>query len=987
LVLAAVVLASAAFAQQTGVLKGQVTDSSGAVIPGALVTVKGPGGAKNVSTGADGNFAVNGLAPGKYDVHASSTGFSPYENKAVEVGLQPTALNVKLDVAATKEEVTVQGGPGLKVSTEADNNASALILRNEDLDALPDDPDDLAADLQALAGPSAGPSGGQIFVDGFSGAQLPPKESIREIRINQNPFAAEYDTLGFGRIEILTKPGSDKFHGQTFFSFGDDEFNTRNPYAANKAPYQTRMYGGNLGGPLSKRASFYFDFERREIDDDSIIHATTIDTSLNLLSISQAVQTPNRRTSISPRLDYQLSANHTLVMKYTYFHYGQDNNGIGELSLQSREYHQLNTGQTFQATETAVLGPKAVNETRFQFLRSNIDQTGDNTLPGISVQQAFLGGGAQIGNSYNVQDHFELQNYTTLTLGAHAVKFGVRMRYATDNDMSPANFSGTYTFAGGLEPMLDANNQVVMSGGQPVLQQLTSLQQYQRTLQLQNLGYDPATIRTLGGGPSQFSIATGNPLMSVNQIDVGPYIQDDWRARPNLTVSVGLRYENQNNIHDNRDFAPRAGFAWAPGGTASKPGLTVIRGGFGMFYARFDQSLVLNSLRFNGQNEQQYIVNAPAIYSPSPFATSYAVAAPTIASLQNAGNLQTIYQVSPNLRAPCIMQSAIGVERQLPHNTTISSTYTNSHGTHQLLTRDIDAPVDGVAPFPAYGHIFEYESAGLYNQNQWMTTLNSRFNSKVTIFAYYVFNHSMSNTDSVTTQPANQYNLADEYGRSALDIRHRVLVGGSIVAPKAIRLSPFFLARTGAPYNITTGDDLGDDSVYTDRPALVNDPALVAADPARYRVTPLGTFDLTPGPGEAIIPRNFAQGPGYVSMSLRVSRTWGFGPSRNGNYNTADSGGGHDHGGSRGGSSGMRPSGSSGSSIHSLFSDSVTEKRYNLTASVQGRNILNHTNGAAPIGNLTSPLFGQSIASANSYGADRAQAGNRRLEFQLRFSF
>ncbi len=135
---------------------------------------------------------------------------------------------------------------------------SATVIKGAALDALPDDPDDLEAALQALAGPSAGPNGGQIYIDGFTGGTLPPKESIREIRINSNPFSAEFDRLGFGRVEVLTKPGSDKFRGQAFFNFNDESLNSRNPFSLNRASSQRRDFGGNLSGPIQKGKSSFF---------------------------------------------------------------------------------------------------------------------------------------------------------------------------------------------------------------------------------------------------------------------------------------------------------------------------------------------------------------------------------------------------------------------------------------------------------------------------------------------------------------------------------------------------------------------------------------------------------------------------------------------------------------------------------------------------------------------------------------------------------
>src|SRR5207253_4728458 len=250
-----------AFGQQTtGTIKGQVSDEFGGVIVGASVVAVDAGGTKKTATtNGEGNFIISSLAVGKYIVQISAPGFATYEN--AEIDLTSTLsqqLNVTLKVTIEQQKVTVTP-EGAGVNTEPENNAGAVVLKGADLESLPDDPDDLAAALQALAGPSAGPNGGQIFVDGFTGGRLPPRASIREIRINSNPFSAEYDRLGFGRIEIFTKPGTDKFHGSGMFGFSDGIWNSRNPFAPNKPSFQQRQYGGNFGGPLSKKSSFFLD--------------------------------------------------------------------------------------------------------------------------------------------------------------------------------------------------------------------------------------------------------------------------------------------------------------------------------------------------------------------------------------------------------------------------------------------------------------------------------------------------------------------------------------------------------------------------------------------------------------------------------------------------------------------------------------------------------------------------------------------------------
>ena len=314
-------------------MKGVLSDDSGAVIPSASVSLTGNGVQKAAVTQNDGTYTFSGLAPGQYTVKATFPGFAPV-SKAVTVDGGTVQLPLQLTVTAEKQEVTVSAEAGPSVSVEPDNNATALVLKGEDLAALPDDPDDLSDALQALAGPAAGPNGGSIYIDGFSGGELPPKESIREIRINQNPFSAEYDKLGFGRIEILTKPGSDRYRGTLFLNDSDALFNSRNPFSTNKPDFSSRMFGGNFGGPISKRASFFLDFNRRQISDNELVNAVYLDPqTLTQSPLQQAVVTPNTWTRIAPRVDYQLSTNHTLTGRLEYSWVNQSNQGIGQFKL------------------------------------------------------------------------------------------------------------------------------------------------------------------------------------------------------------------------------------------------------------------------------------------------------------------------------------------------------------------------------------------------------------------------------------------------------------------------------------------------------------------------------------------------------------------------------------------------------------------------------------------------------------------------------
>src|SRR5947209_1309001 len=460
-------------------ISGTVKDDTGGVIPGATITVSTDKGVvQNVQSGGDGTYTFRGLPPGSYSVSATYSGLQQEGATAITLAPGQAATgNITMTLQVQKQEVTVTDTVRNSVSTDPASNATAIVLKPEDLAALPDDPDDLEADLQALAGPAAGPGGNQIYIDGFTGGRLPPKESIREIRINSNPFSAEFDKLGYGRIQIFTKPGSDKFHGQGYYNISDGIWNSRNPFLVTPGftdpPFRTQLFGGNVSGPLTKHGSFFIDAERRQIDDNAIINAS-IPTPDLLGSTSQQsyYSTPQRRTTVSPRMDYQLNPNNTLSFRYSYLDNNRVVTGIGGFNLPATTIGNLNypsngygfdtTEHSLQIVETSVLNTKAINETHFQFDRTNSLYVSDSLAPTLQVSQSFVSGGSGYGstaypNSYNLQNGFELQNYTSLTWGPHTTKFGIRIRTTLLNDSTARNFNGVYSFLGGNLPVLDAN--------------------------------------------------------------------------------------------------------------------------------------------------------------------------------------------------------------------------------------------------------------------------------------------------------------------------------------------------------------------------------------------------------------------------------------------------------------------------------------------------------------------------------------------------
>ncbi|MEP6849016.1 MAG: carboxypeptidase regulatory-like domain-containing protein, partial [Acidobacteriota bacterium] len=446
-------LSSTLVAQQTGSLSGQVVDALGNVVVGATVTaISADGKEKTTSSNQRGEYTIASLTPGTYIVRVIADKFAFFENPAVDIKAGPrTDFTATLTVAAMEQKVDVS--PDMGVSTDPENNGDSTVLKEKDIEALPDDPDELEAALQALAGPSAGPNGGQIYIDGFTGGRLPPKDAIREIRINQNPFSAEYDRLGFGRIEILTKPGSDKWRGSAFGNFNDESLNSRNPFSANRAPSQTRFFGGNISGPIQKKkSSFFLDISNRDQDSNAVVNALILDPNLNPVIFDQEFLVPTRRFSVSPRFDYQINDKNTLVARYSFTRSSFENQGIGGISLPSRASSSTSVNHEFRLTETMIINPTTVNETRFQYEFNNRNQTGDNSIPTIGVADAFTGGGSQIGLSFNKSKDIEISNFTTTTLGkTHGVKVGGRFHYIKVDDQSQNGYGGSFSFPGSPE--------------------------------------------------------------------------------------------------------------------------------------------------------------------------------------------------------------------------------------------------------------------------------------------------------------------------------------------------------------------------------------------------------------------------------------------------------------------------------------------------------------------------------------------------------
>src|SRR5437588_9552239 len=800
------ICAASTFAQApTGRLQGQISDPTGAVIPDAAITLRNSSGlVVAAKSGGAGEYEFRNLAPGKYTVSVNATGFVPATQEIEIVAGQVKKTDIALKVLVKEQNIEVQSDAA-RVSTNSDNNASSIVISGKDLDAPSDEPEDFESELQALAGPSAGPNRGQIYIDGFTGGQLPAKSSIREIRINQNPFSAQYDRMGFGRIEILTKPGTDKLHGQFLFNDNHSVLDALNPFAASESDFSTRMVSGNVGGPISKKASYQINVERRDINEATVV----LPAAFAAANVAVApVLNPGVRTNFNSRFDYQIAASNTLMVRYQFTHNREENNGVGQLALPSQAFHQTGTENEIRISDTQILSPHAANETRFEWERGATDQNALVLGSTINVLGQFTEGGNPLGNSSVVTNHYELQNYTSINKGNHFMRLGGRLRATANSSLSTQNFNGTYTF--------------------------DSLAAFQ------------------SGTPRQLIIVTGNPLVENTFVDAGIYGEDDWKIRPNMTLSYGLRFETQNGIHDHGDWAPRVSFAWGLGGGKNSAPKTVLRTGMGIFYDRFGEALILQAERLNGINQQQVVIQNPSY--PNLPALSTLAATPL-----------TTYTIGPSLHAPYTMQLAASVERQVTKTATVTATYLHARGVHQLFSN-----VVSTVPVPQY----QFESGGVFNQNQLITNFNVRAGTRLTLLGSYSLSYANSNTAGAGNFPSNPVaGIKGDYGRAGYDVRNRLFFGGTVGLPRGFRVSPFLVANSGTPYNIITGTDLNGDSIFNDRPAFATDlsrPSVVQ--------TSLGAFDTAPISGQALVPINFGTSPAQFALNMRLSKTFGLGP-------------------------------------------------------------------------------------------------------------
>ena len=840
---AALLLATVpAFAQNAAnqtQLRLVIVDQTGAGIPAATVTLTPATGAPIEFTADDHGVAASpNLTPGQVTVHVEFPGFMPFD---APLALKRGAMNqtVTLQIEGFKAEVEVSQAS----APEASKSTSSFSLTQEEIDALPDDPDELADYLSTLAGPG----GATFFMNGFSGGRLPSRDQIRSIRFRQNNYASDNHDAGRAQIEIMTKPNTN-WGGGGSVTLGGDAFNARQPQQLVETPSQERNVQFSLRGPIvAGKTSFSFQGSgNNRFNSNPIIAVNETGARIN-----DAVRSTNDQNGFQVGVEHSLSANQSLLFNLQRSATEGLNQGVGGFNLPERASTRTTDSTQFRARLQNVLGTKYLNEARLQITTNGNETFSASSAQTIVVQDAFTRGGAGV-NSNSSTKRLELADNFDFTVGKHQMRAGALVEGAFYSNFDERNAAGTWTY---------------------------------RTIE-----------DFISGRPAQFSQRLGTLDTEFSQYQAGFYWSDEFRVHRDLTLGVGVRNELQSRIDDKVNLMPRVGLTWAPFGSQT----SAIRGGYGVFYDWYDASLYDQTLRVDGTTVRDIRISCIE-------ANDYCASVVNLDALA-AGITMTPsgrIQASDNLQMPRVHQASISYDRQLTPNIMLQTSYQVLRGANLMRSRNVNAPVDGMRPNPAFGDITQFESTGRSSSDRLTVGTRVRLqlkNQQPAMFnVNYTFGHDRNFADGATSLPSNNLNPDVDWGPSRQDIRHRLQLQAQAPILFGIRGNVNLNVSSGVPYNMTTGRDDNDDGVFNDRPEGVS--------------------------------RNSLRGDTTWGMNLNLSRRF----SLSGVSTPVRGGQGF------GGPGGRAGNGGGGRSME-LF--------------VQAQNVLNHVTHTGYTGNLSSPFFG-----------------------------
>jgi Carboxypeptidase regulatory-like domain/TonB dependent receptor len=779
---------------------GTVADPTGAIVPGAEVDLVDTTGAVAGTYHSEGDGSFQLVAPhaGSYTLVVSEPGFETVRTPIVigaasaaapspHAASLPAQLRIILPIARFTTNVQVNGDTNQDL-TASDSNRDSSVMSSSDLKALPIFDNDYATAMSAFLDQNVGDTGGTgLMVDGVEANRSTVSASaVQEIRINQDPYSAQYYYPGRGQMEIITKSAADHYHGQFNFLYRNSALNAQNALAPVKPFEERQTYEGHITGPIphAKKSSFLASVNRVIYDQDSVISAIVASpTAANPTGAFQAnVPTPSRDTEFSMRAAHQFSDKNSGYVQYSYEDWTAQNQGVGGQTLAAAGYNNQYREDDFVAHLESILSATTLNQISIvgehDFNRnSNVAES-----PNVNVSGDFVAGSAQ-NDSFNTEYNFRLYDMVTWTHGRNLVKAGIGTphidRRAYDDN---TNALGSYTFG----PTLAAD-------GVTVLQ--TALQNYTNHL------------------PSEFTQNTGDTHFVYHQQEMGAFIQDQFKVSDRFSITPGLRYDWQNFLADRRlGFSPRVSFAWVLDETSK----TVVRGGGGIYYDRFGAGPLLDLTRYATARRRALVLSLNPAQLPSTGCV------PITSCFMLAAQPPSLAELEPNAKLPYQLQYGVSIERQLGEKATGVVSVYSARGIDSFRSVDVNAPTPQSGytdrPNPAFGRIRQMQPAGLLEGNGLDLSYRGKLNKYFTGFGRYTWSHFESNTGGIGWFPQNQYAPSDEWSNSGFDRRNRLGMYAMFNSESVFNLSAGIFANSGTPWTELTGTDTYGDGLFNTRP-------------------------------------------------------------------------------------------------------------------------------------------------------------------------
>ncbi|MEP7118084.1 MAG: TonB-dependent receptor [Acidobacteriota bacterium] len=742
--------AAAQSATAAAELRGVVLDQTAGALPGAAVTLSNAVGRVVRSTETDGigGFHFDAVPPGTYNLRVVFTGFKPGVRRVRVGARQPPTETFVLALEDVTQDVTVGSG-GADVGATSASNLDAIAIDRDALESVPIfDQDYVSALSRFLDAGALGSGGPTIVVNGMEVSALRVSASaVQQIKINQDPYSAEYARPGRGRIEILTKPGGQTFEGEGNVSFRDAHLDARNAFATTRPPERKRILEGSLGGPVGHGGTTSFVLSADDQSDDQQAEVFALGVSG---AIHEVAPQQNREALVAMSLIHQWSDRTTISIRPSYEYEQRQNRGVGGLTLASAGTTFTHHEQQLTYTQQTALRPTLLNQFQMLVGHEREPTVSASAERGVVVAGAFTSGGQ--GDLVQTEVHTQLTESLVWIRGHHQVQGGFQLPdWSRRGFFDRTNVAGTYYF-GGLEAYA-------------------------------------------AGRPYAFIQQQGNGDLAFLEKQVGTYLKDDWQVRPGLSLSLGVRYDWQNYFHDVNNVAPRLSLAYAPGDSRAN----VIRAGIGIFNDRSGAGAIADLLHSGPGGLVRTVVSNPSY--PDPFPAGATVLA------QPA----SIVRLATNVQIPQTVQYSLGLDHQLRKGLTLSTTITGARGYHLFRSRDVNAPLPPLfasRPNAAYGAVREIQSDGRQDTESLQVTLRGKLGRWYSGQSQYTWSQAHNDTSGITSYPANDYDTAGEWGRADFDRRHRFLLLGSVNPGRVVDLGVGVTLTSGAPYTETLGADV-----------------------------------------------------------------------------------------------------------------------------------------------------------------------------------